>query len=199
MKQEYRAGLPAVSPKQVAVALTREIPAYFTPEEVKAILQSARTPRDHLLINLLWQTGARISELLALKVEDIDFYAKTVRLPCLKRKKRPYRVLPLKDGLIGELGAYIGQRGLRRDDRLFKITRERAWQIVKETCRRAGMDRERSHPHTFRHSFAVYCVLNHVPILVLKDWLGHSNIASTLVYLKILSSDTRQFYEALQF
>ncbi len=50
----------------------------------------------------------------------------------------------------------------------------------------AGLDKERGHPHVFRHRFAVHAVLAGVPMLVVKEWFGHTNIKSTLVYLKVL-------------
>lgn len=88
---------------------------------------------------------------------------------------------------------------LKRDDSILDITRQRAFQIVKETVLKVGYDEERAHPHTFRHSFAVFAVLSGVPILVIKNWLGHSNIQNTLIYMQVLGNDTRRFYEGLNF
>jgi site-specific recombinase XerD len=98
-----------------------------------------------------------------------------------------------------EIGAYIAQKQLQREDHVLKITRQRAHQIIKDAVLKAGFDKERAHPHTFRHSFAVFSVLSDVPIIVIKNWLGHSNIQSTLIYMQVLGNDTRGFYEGLQF
>ncbi|HHT9118384.1 MAG TPA: tyrosine-type recombinase/integrase, partial [Candidatus Hypogeohydataceae bacterium YC38] len=68
-----------------------------------------------------------------------------------------------------------------------------------EACSKAGIDRDRSHPHTFRHSFAVHCVLSGVPLPVLKKWLGHSSISRTMIYCQVLARDTREFYERVAF
>ncbi len=170
-------------------------------EEVHQILEKAqKNPFDHLLISFLWQTGCRVSEALMVRLRDVDFRLRQVTLRTLKRA-RGYRerVLPLKGDLLGQIATRAIERGLSPEDRIFPITRQRAHQIVQKHVLAAGFDRERAHPHVFRHSFAVHCVLNGVPILVLKEWLGHSDINSTLVYLKVLGSDTRRFYKMLAF
>jgi integrase len=71
--------------------------------------------------------------------------------------------------------------------------------IVREACTKAGIEKKRSHPHVLRHSFAVNAVLQRVPLPILQRWMRHSDINNTMVYLQILSQDTRDFYEALEF
>jgi len=180
---------------------TREkLPPYLTKDEVREVLATAGgNPSQHLLINFLWQTGARISEALSVKVSDVDFYSKVVRMPSLKKRRPQIKTIPLQGDLIGEIGAYVGQEGLRKEDRIFSITRQYAHRIVKGACAKAGIEEHRSHPHVLRHSFAVNSVLQRVPLPILQKWMGHSDIKNTMVYLNILSQDTRDFYEALEF
>lgn len=188
------------SRRDVSIVLSRELPRYFNREEVNTILEGVTgDPKKYLLISLLWQTGARVTEILNLGVKDIDFHGKAIRVKTLKQKKDHERVIPAQGSLLGLLGAHIAQEGLKREDRVLDITRQRAHQIVREAVLKAGLDEERAHPHTLRHSFAVHCVLSGVPVLVLKEWLGHSNIQNTLIYLKVLGSDTRHFYDRLGF
>lgn len=188
------------SKKELAIALSTELPKYFVKPEIDMILESIRdNEKNYLLISLLWQTGARISEILSIKVKDIDFHGKVLKLTTLKQKKKKQRAIPLQGNLIGLLGAYIAANELKREDIVLDITRQRAFQIVRETVLKAGLDKDRAHPHVFRHSFAVNAVLQGVPILVIKNWLGHSNIQNTLIYMQVLGSDTRQFYEAIKF
>lgn len=175
-----------------------ELPAYFTKEEVERILSQVEG-RDRLFLSLLWQTGVRVSEALGIEVKDVDFYSKTLKVKSLKKQRPETRCVPINGSLTGILGSYIAQEGLRGRDRLFGITRQRAFQVVKEACHKTGIDRDRSHPHTFRHSFAVHCVLSGVPLPVLKKWLGHSSIARTMIYCQVLARDTRAFYEAVAF
>ena len=179
---------------------SQKLPPYMTRDEVRDVLQVVEDkPLNHLLINFLWQTGARVTEALSVKVSDIDFYSKVVHMPSLKKKSPQIKTVPLQGELLGELGAYIGQEGLKKDDRIFSITRQHAHRIVKDACIKAGIEKARSHPHVLRHSFSVNAVLKRVPLPILQKWLGHLDIKNTMVYLQILSQDTRDFYEALEF
>jgi site-specific recombinase XerD len=191
--------------------LGREVPKYFTPDEVQRILavvepNGTQTPekrrvafRNRLILNLLWQTGLRVSELLALTPQHVDFYAQVLAAPTLKRRKQHTRFIPLKAGLLGDLARYVAEEKVPGEERLFPVNRFRIYQIVKEACQKAGIDDDRAHPHTFRHSFAVNCVRGGVPVLVLNEWLGHANVENTLVYTKVLAADSRQFYERVEF
>ena len=186
--------------KELAIVFAKELPKYFNKAEIDAVLGTTiGDPKSHLLLSLLWQTGARVSEVLGISVKDVDFHTKTLRIISLKRKGRPQRAIPIQSGLVGLLGAYMAQNQLKRDDEIFSFTRQRAYQLVQGAVLAAGLDKERGHPHVFRHSFAVHAVLAGVPILVIKEWLGHTNIQSTLVYLKVLGVDTRHFYDNLHF
>lgn len=186
--------------KELSIAFSQKLPKYFHKHEIDAILEAVKGKDSYtLLINLLWQTGARVSEILAIKVKDIDFHTKTLRITTLKQKNHPQRAIPLQGNLLGQLGAYMALKQLGKEDFILDLTRQRAHQIIREAVLKAGFDTERAHPHTLRHSFAVFSVLSGVPILVIKKWLGHSNIQSTLIYMQVLGSDTRGFYEGLRF
>ncbi len=184
--------------REIIALCEGELPAYFTKEEIDRILSQVEG-RDRLFLSLLWQTGLRVSEALSLTCQDVDFYGKVLQVKSLKKQRSEVRTVPVNGHLVGPLGAYIAQEGLRGKDRLFPITRQRAFQIVNEACHRAGIDRDRAHPHTFRHSFAVHCVLSGVPLPVLKKWPGHSSISKTMIYCQVLAKDTRAFYEAMNF
>lgn len=187
--------------RKMAVTFSTEVPKYLTADEVTRILESVRNhPKKHLLIKMLWQTGARVSELLDVKVKDVDFYARTVRIPTLKRREKGIlRTLPIQDSLKGDIGAYIAMKELKKDDKLFTITRQTVYFTVRDAVTDAGIEKERAHPHIFRHSFAVHCILAGIPIVVLQQWLGHANINNTLIYLQVLGRDTRHFYDGLRF
>ena len=187
--------------KNLAVTFSKEVPKYLTADEVQRVLENVQGhPRDHLLINMLWQTGARISELLQLQVRDIDFYTRTIRLVTLKRHATGTgRTLPIQDSLKGDIGAYIAMKGLKKDDDLFLFTRQTAYLIVRDAVTATGIETDCAHPHVFRHSFAVHCILSGVPVVVLQQWLGHANIQNTLIYLQVLGRDTRHFFDGLRF
>ncbi|MCC6026200.1 MAG: tyrosine-type recombinase/integrase [Caldimicrobium sp.] len=195
--------LPITSKKHFAITFAKELPPYFTKPEVDQILANLwqkQKLRDYLLVLLLWQTGARISELLSVKVSDIDFFNATIKLQTLKRKFRTERVLPLKPQTLGILALYINQFGLQRDNRIFKISRQQAFRIVKKAVLEVFPgDTKRAHPHVLRHSFAIYALSSGIPITVVRSWLGHRNITSTLIYTQALAQDTRRFFEMVEF
>ena len=191
----------------------RQLPKYFIPEEVHLILASLKGQnfrRDHLIINMLWQTGARVSELLAIRPIDIDPHAKGIKIITLKQKGKGQkfyeRFIPVdinmddrfKKPLLIEIEEYIEEKDVHPSDRLFSITPQRIRDIIVRTCRRAKIDRGRSHPHTFRHSFAVNLVKNRVPTYTIQQLMGHSDPASTYVYVQLIAADSKQFMEGIK-
>lgn len=192
-----------VGNRAIGQVMGHGLPKYFASEEVKRILSDALRQEHYdayFLCFFLWNTGARISEALSVKVEDIDLKGRALRMRTLKRKGH-VRVIPLQNTFIGEVALWIHEHGLRRGDKLFSISRKTAYNHVRGACHFAGCSDERAHPHTFRHSFAVNCLIqaNPVPITVLREWLGHRDITKTLIYTQILAQDTRVFMEGLQF
>ncbi len=186
-------------------------PKYLHREEVHRVLERAKSPRDHLLANLLWQDGARISEQLVVRPLDFDRLNRRVRLKTYKtrrqtganaagsRKLIPDRHVPIKDALLGEVFDFAYRHKVAETDRLFTFGRGRAHQILSDMMLRAGVDPEKAHPHTLRHSFAVNCLMSGVPILVLQRWLGHASIFSTLVYLKVAEPDADPLFGRVEF
>ena len=179
--------------------LTKDLPKYLAAEEVRRVIEQAKSPRDRLLMELLWQTGVRISECLALTPGHVDFNGSVLKAPTLKRRKPMMRPIPLKPGLLGELARHIASRKIGEEEPIFSIKRTRAFQIIQRACLAAGIERSRSHPHSLRHSFAIACVLQGVPVPVLNAWLGHAGLESTLIYSKVLAVDSRQFHDRMSF
>ena len=85
------------------------------------------------------------------------------------------------------------------NERLFPISRIWVYRILQEAGEKAGIEKDRRHPHVFRHGFAVNAVLSGVPPLVLRGWLGHVSIDSTLVYTEVLAQDTKDYLEKMNF
>lgn len=202
--------------RELSRIMDRELPKYFTSAEVKEIL-AGLTGRvlEHLIINLLWKSGVRVSELLAIRKVDIDPVGKSVRVITLKSgqkrikypgrgrpgrgrmiRRQAERVILLPDDLVHELTTYTHISG--SGELLFPFTRQWIGKIVKRACASAGIEDDRAHPHTFRHSYAVHLLRSGVPVTVVKELLGHSNISSTLVYLRITQQDTRAILEQVE-
>lgn len=179
--------------------LGRNLPKYLSAVEVHSVLDQARNPRDRLLLDLLWQTGLRISEALALTSANVDFNGGVLKAPTLKRRKPMVRPIPIKPGLLGELARHIASRKIGEHEPIIGIKRTRAFQIVQRACLAAGIERSRSHPHVLRHAFAIACVVQGVPVPVLNAWLGHAGLEATLIYSKVLAMDSRQFHDRMAF
>ena len=192
-------------PVQQKLALTKferaDLPSYLTPVEIQAMLEACiENKRDHLLINLLWQTGCRIGEALSISRDDIDTYNLSVRVQIEKQRNKKsrhvFRIIPISPELSNELASYILHYNIT--NRLFNFSRQRAFQIIKQVAKQAGITKP-VHPHTLRHSFAVNCISQGVPLPVVKDLLGHSSVLTTMVYLKIVQQDARQFLQQVKF
>ena len=194
--------LPAtIKNKAIAQALNKPLPKYFSQDEVKQILSEELQSVDYpawFLCLFLWNTGMRVSEALSVKVEDINFMGRVLNVRTLKRQNHT-RIIPLKNAFIGEVSIWINQNELKRKDNLFHFNRVTAFNKVQKACRLADLDDDRGHPHTFRHSFAINCIIQGVPVTVLREWLGHRDITKTLMYTQILAYDSRVFMENVKF
>ena len=174
--------------------------------EVRALIGQTRHDTDWLLLELLWRTGARSSEAIALSAdsfvtEDERVFAIITRLRARGRPRKrappsPRRV-PIADAaFIERLQRYIATH--RPRGRLFQVTR----QTVANRLRRAGRGLALPFaptPERLRHSFAVNCLLHGVPIRVLQSWLGHAALSSTERYAGALESNTEHFVAGVAF
>lgn len=159
----------------------KTLPKYISKQEIMNILDKARKDRyrNYILLLTLWRTGLRNSEIVNLKKQDI--HEKTIIVRQGKGKKD--RVIPLESELGNLLGLYTDQ--LKPRDKLFKLSDRQVRNIVKKYTP-SELD---VHPHTFRHSFAVYCLQNGMNIRTLQKVLGHSSLTTTQVYLDIVGED----------
>jgi len=160
---------------------SRTLPKYISKEEIMNMLDRAKKHRyrNYILLLTLWRTGMRNSELVNLKKQDIHDKKIIVR----QGKGKKDRVIPLESELGNLLGLYTDQ--LKPRDKLFKLSDRQIRNIVKKY---APVDID-VHPHTFRHSFAVYCLENGMNIRTLQKVLGHSSLTTTQVYLDIVGED----------
>lgn len=189
------------SQRSLSRAFRRELPKYFVVDEVQRIVSDElkqKNFKSYVFILFLWCTGMRESEALSLKVSDIDLRNQTVKVKTMKRRNH-IRVIPLPQILTGEIAVFINENGLKRDDKLFQFNRKTGYNLIHKACRVAGLDDERAHPHTFRHSYAINCLTQGVPVTAVRDLLGHRDILSTLVYTQILAYDVKVFLQNVRF
>ena len=211
--------------RAVTKTTTSSLPKYFRKDEIERIMSACEEKDERelaLLIDFLWKTGVKISELISIRFSNIDPYAKTLRVVTLRkpRKKvkgrkraiRAERVIPLPDDLLNRINTFrlegLGRKGLERkglgrklnptsltttslfdNDLIFPYSRVTAFRRVKKACALAGLDDDRAHPSTFRHSFAIHLLRNGVPVTMVQRLLGHSSIENTAIYLAVVQSE----------
>ena len=139
-------------------------------------------------------TGARISEVINIKHEDIDFRNAEIRLITLKRhnpkKKGQYRIVPVPSSLTSEIANYIVEYPHMRD-KVFKVDRSNFNKVFKERCLEVGIPDELAHPHILRHTRATELLRAGVPVTIVQDLLGHSALTTTAVYLRISGQEAK--------
>lgn len=161
---------------------------YYRKEQINDVLERARgdNQRNYLMLFTLWRTGMRCEELTNLKKKDITDVI-TIR----QGKGNKDRIIPL-DSILGDLLKFYTSN-MTLEDVIFQLTNAQ----VRNICHRYQGDLD-VHPHTFRHSFAVYYLRSNGNIRVLQKILGHSNLNTTAVYLDLIGDDIKEDYKKIQ-
>ena len=160
---------------------------YLVEEEIDQLCKACKRERDGLLILLLFQTGLRISEALALAPADIgSFEGKPVLEVVGKGKK--LRMVAMPQNLRDRLESYAYRAKIEPRMRLFDINRSRAWQILNEAREASGLEK-RVFPHLLRHSDAIIRLRKTGNPKALQYHLGHNTPAMTLRYLSTLTQE----------
>ena len=190
----------------------RDLKAYLSPEQVERLISVAPNLRDALLVRLLWRSGIRVSELIGIKVSDIDFEGRAILIKIQKQRKRDgktierRRVIPIDQGTLDMVKEYLEWRKQfpYKGDLLFPISRQRVNQIFWRLGRRADItmvgdptisQHTKLHPHHLRHSFAIHCIKRGMTIERLQKILGHSSPTTTSVYLQYSLKDLHESYD----
>jgi integrase/recombinase XerD len=188
--------------------LSRPLPKTLSREAVVALLESPdvtipRGMRDRTMLELLYASGLRASECLALRVGDVNRSAGYVQ--CMG-KGRKERLVPIGAEALGWLERYLTVArppllGPGRESPLLfvnprgrALSRQSLWQIVLRAARRAGL-RQRVSPHTLRHCFASHLLEGGADLRAVQTMLGHADIATTQIYTHLPSSAIRRMYD----
>ncbi|MBM7825403.1 integrase/recombinase XerD [Arcanobacterium pluranimalium] len=191
--------MPSRLPKAISVAqMHRLIEATTSSDDVIAL-------RDRALFELLYGTGARISEITSLSIDDIDFDEASIRL---FGKGRNERILPLGSYAIEATKAYLtrsrpalAQKGTQNgrgahvvflNKRGQALSRQSAWGIIQEVAQRAQI--AGISPHTFRHSFATHLLQGGADVRAVQEMLGHSSVTTTQIYTKVTLETVQEVY-----
>ncbi len=188
----------------------RRLPRAITVEEVERLLDAAgadQTPlalRDRALLELLYSTGARISEAVGLDVDDLE---RGIGLVRVDGKGGKQRMIPVGSYARSAVDAYLvrarpalaatgrGTPALFLNARGGRLSRQSAWTVLRAAVTRAGLDVEVS-PHTLRHSFATHLLDGGADVRVVQELLGHASVTTTQVYTLVTVDRLREVYAA---
>jgi integrase/recombinase XerD len=201
---------------------SRRLPKSLSLDDVLALLDGAGgdaesdgplTLRNRALLELLYSTGARISEAVGLDVDDIDTHARSV---LLRGKGGKQRLVPIGRPAIAALDAYLvrGRPGLAQrrsagssqgrsapapgggvflNARGGRLSRQSAWQVLQDAAERAGITAAVS-PHTLRHSFATHLLDGGADVRVVQELLGHASVTTTQIYTLVTVTALREVW-----
>lgn len=184
-----------------------KLPHVLNVEEVEKLLNQPRVTdpaglRDRAMLELLYATGIRVSELITLDLEHLDLQHSFIR--CLGKGSKE-RLVPFGSVASRFATVYL-QRGRPRliKDRLtpalfvnrrgFRLTRQGFWKIMKKHALQAGITRE-IHPHTLRHCFATHLLENGADLRSVQELLGHADISTTQIYTHLTRTKLREIYD----
>ncbi len=183
----------------------RKLPAILSNHEVDLFLEQpdpadAKGCRDKAMLELLYATGIRVSELISLDVQDLNLSASFLRC----RSKGKERVVPLYKAAVRAMAAYLndvrpqlledpGETALFVNMNGERMSRQGFWKIVKGYQDKAGIHKDIT-PHTLRHSFAAHLLENGADLKSIQEMLGHADISATQIYAQVVNQKIRDVY-----
>lgn len=210
------AAAEGLTPVDVARAVkpptpSRRLPKSLPLDDVIALLEGAGgdgesdgplTLRNRALLEVLYSTGARISEAVGLDVDDVDVHARSV---LLRGKGDKQRLVPIGRPAVSALDAYLvrgrpalamrgkGIPAIFLNARGGRLSRQSAWQVLQDAAERAGISAGVS-PHTLRHSFATHLLEGGADVRVVQELLGHASVTTTQIYTLVTVSTLREVW-----
>ena len=183
----------------------KKLPQILTGKEVELLLQQPQLTdfkgyRDKAMLELLYATGIRVSELINLDLSHVNTSAGFIRVGEEKE-----RIIPLYPAAVKALRVYIAENRPQmiadpQKKSLFvnmngeRMTRQGFWKIIKSYQEKAGIQKQIT-PHTLRHSFAAHLLENGADLRSIQEMLGHSDISSTQIYAQIVKQNIKNVYE----
>ncbi len=184
--------------------MEKYLPGFLTEDEVNKLIESAfarnesddRGLRDRAVLETFYSTGMRISELVGLDIEDIDFIGGIIKVLGKGRKER---LVPIGDTAIKTIRRYLEKRksqapALFLNKSKTRISARGVRDIVKKYIHRAGL-KEGVSPHTLRHSFATHLLNHGADLRTVQELLGHANLSTTQIYTHLTTEKLKSVYE----
>jgi len=210
---EYQIANPMGDIAQFKIA--RKLPKALTVEEISQLIESTINPldptllRDRAILEVLYGTGARVAELVALDVHDISkdsFDGEEITIIKLKGKGSKERLVPIGKYALAALEDYLvrlrpallaknsqNERALFLNARGTRLTRQSAWTTVLKAAESVGLQ-GRVSPHVFRHSYATHLLDGGADIRVVQELLGHASVTTTQIYTLVTIDKVRESY-----
>jgi integrase/recombinase XerD len=210
---EYQLANPMVDINQFKIA--RKLPKALSVDEISQLIDSTANPsdptmlRDRAILEILYGTGARVAELVALDIHDISkdhFEGEEITIVKLRGKGSKERLVPLGKFALSALDDYLvrfrpalaaknsqNERALFLNARGTRLSRQSAWTTVLKAAEAVGLQ-GRVSPHVFRHSYATHLLDGGADIRVVQELLGHASVTTTQIYTLVTIDKVRESY-----
>lgn len=184
--------------------LDKHLPLFLTEEEVVRVIEAAFAKnekdqsglRDRAILETFYSTGIRISELVGLSVQDVDFIGGIIKVMGKGKKER---IVPIGDAAISALRRYLKNRKINSDvlflNRSGKRISTRGVRNIAEKYIRAGGAKQGISAHTFRHSFATHLLNRGADLRTVQELLGHVNLSTTQIYTHLTTERLKSVYD----
>jgi integrase/recombinase XerC len=192
--------------KVIPLKIPKRIPQFLREQETIQLFQEIpesydlKTATTQLILELLYACGIRRAELKNIRIEDVDFYGKQIRV---KGKGNKDRIIPVADAILSLIQKYVsykGDAGLERSGILLVLENgvilydNYIYRIVKSYLTQVSSLKKKS-PHILRHTFATHLLNNGASIQAIKELLGHSSIAATQIYTHINIEELKKIHK----
>ncbi len=167
------------------------LPTIISKDEIKRLLKSIKNQKSKLMISLIYACGFRVSELVNLKISDLNFQERIGYVRQSKGKKD--RIFNIPKFLLEDLRNQVERQGDKEylfTGKLGKLTTRNIQKIVSTAAKRIGL--QNTHPHTLRHSFATHLLENNIDIRKIQELLGHSNLSTTQIYTHVSTEELKK-------
>ncbi len=177
----------------------KKLPTVLTKEEIKKLLNIIEAKKSKLMVSLMYACGMRVSELINLKINDLDLDEKTGHIRQGKGKKD--RSFNIPQFLFSDLGKQIEKQKNANQEYLFtgpkeKLSSRNIQKIVSLASKKAGIKKD-VHCHTLRHSFATHLLENNTDIRKIQELLGHADLSTTQIYTHISQQELKKIKSPL--